>query len=291
MVVISGHKEVVTQLTCEKLIHYTSINALKSILENKKIWMTHSEFLNDSTELNHFDSLFKESLNKYKQEKEFKKIAFVSEIERAIYEDDTYEHYILSMSCNPDSLSLWNYYGKKDGYNIIFNRSLWRNFCAYLKEINEKYDKQKLKLYFGEIIYHDNKKREKIKERLTALYEYWEKLDTNNYYHMREFQIAAEFFWKGLRMFFKNKAYKEEQEVRYVLSIPKYIAKKKLLFRTLEGSMVPYVEIPLNTNNLISGITIGPKVSIDIAQKGLRRFLQHNDMNIQIKKSEIPIRY
>lgn len=35
----------------ETLFHYTDIGAVSSILRNKKFWLTHVEFLNDSEEL------------------------------------------------------------------------------------------------------------------------------------------------------------------------------------------------------------------------------------------------
>lgn len=296
MVIVSERKEVVTELKYDERVHYTSVNALYSILKNEEIWLTHSDFLNDSTELIHFDELLKKFLNEFKQKSDFNNMAFASEVERAIYEDNCYEHFIFSLSYDPDSLSLWNYYGKKDGYNLIFNKSLWRNFCNYLKDLNNNNGKEKAKLYLGEVVYEEKLKKKIIKRRLNKLYEFWNELDTTKYLHMREFQITAEVFLKGLRMYFKNKAYSQEKEIRFVLSLPEHIVNEKLEFRTLEGGLLPYIKVPL-PNNIISNITIGPKISIDIAEKGLKRFLKHlkylrsHELEIKLKKSSIPVRY
>ena len=45
------------------LYHYTSLEAIKSVLENKKIWMTDLRYLNDSQELYHGFEVFKMQLD------------------------------------------------------------------------------------------------------------------------------------------------------------------------------------------------------------------------------------
>lgn len=290
MVYISEIKMLVTEMNKDDLIHYTSVDALYSILENQKIWLTKSDFLNDPSEFKHFDKILKVFLDEFKNKSNFNDLAFSSEVERALYEDNCYEHFIFSLSYDPDSLSLWNYYGKKDGYNLIFKRSLWRNFCNFLSTLNNDNEKEKAKLYSGEVLYDEKKKHNFLEKRLNKLYEDWNDLDHHNSSHISEFQLEVELFLKGLRMYFKNEAYKQEKEIRYVLSIPKHITNKILKFRTLEGSLIPYIEVPLPID-FIEDITIGPKISIDIAKQGLNRFLEYKNLDIDLKKSNIPIRY
>ena len=110
------------------IYHYTSGNALKSIVEDKKIRFSDIRCMNDYGE----QSLFVQAIIKEAALEPFKDI-----IRPEIYE--TYEKevvnqiemkmaeqrcFILSCSLNEDSLPMWNYYSKGDnygGYNIGLN--------------------------------------------------------------------------------------------------------------------------------------------------------------------------
>lgn len=65
--------------------------------------------------------------------------------------------------------------------------------------------------------------------------------------------------------------------------------------RISNGVFIPYVELPLIHKNGISAIksiTISPKNNLDIAEKGLKYFLEINRLkDAEIRKSEIPYRY
>ena len=79
--------------------------------------------------------------------------------------------------------------------------------------------------------------------------------------------------------------------------INKNIKKQIVKHRISNRVFIPYIELGLNSNrkegNLpIEKITIGPKNNLDIAEMGLRSFLESEGYyKIIIKKSKIPLRY
>lgn len=105
------------------LYHYTSINSLFSIIENKEFWVTRSDYMNDTSEVIYFREVVKKALDNHLN-KACTSIEWVTWKQfikdKLIYERSSLSSliFILSFSKNPDSLSMWNYYGKNDGYNF-----------------------------------------------------------------------------------------------------------------------------------------------------------------------------
>lgn len=108
--------------------HYTSGNALKSIVENKKIWFSDIRCMNDYGE----QQIFTQSIIKESTIEPFKDIikpdeykAYEEMVMKTVEEmSNKMRCFILSCSLNNDSLPMWDYYSKGDshgGYNIGFN--------------------------------------------------------------------------------------------------------------------------------------------------------------------------
>jgi hypothetical protein len=95
--------------------HYTTAQAIESILKDGTLWLTRGDFLNDKTEVHYATNLVRRIL----KETNFEKIQVEKCLKKA--EADLAKTYILSLSENPDSLTLWSRYAKNDGYNLGIN--------------------------------------------------------------------------------------------------------------------------------------------------------------------------
>ena len=89
-------------------------------------------------------------------------------------------------------------------------------------------------------------------------------------------------------MFFKREYFKGENEYRFVFSSEK---KDRINFRSRNGLITPYIKKKVEDLDFITKITIGPTNKIDITTNGIRELLHHNEREIEVTKSEIPLRF
>ena len=89
-------------------------------------------------------------------------------------------------------------------------------------------------------------------------------------------------------MFFKRDYFKYENEYRFVLGISE---KDAINFRSRNGLIIPYVKEKIEDLDFITQIMVGPTNKIDIVTNGVRELLLHNDIEIDVTKSEIPLRF
>lgn len=91
-------------------------------------------------------------------------------------------------------------------------------------------------------------------------------------------------------MFFKREYFKGENEYRFVLS---YVDENeiKINFRSRNGLIIPYIKEKVEELAFINNITIGPTNKTDMATSGVRELLHHNDLEIDVTKSKIPLRF
>lgn len=282
------------------LYHYTSGEGLNSIINNESLWITKSNFLNDKGEIKYTFDLLLEiidelmSNNPTEEEWDFKKF-----IKKGIDKGKFLaEAYILSLSTNYDSNLLWSNYSKNDGYNIGFS---YPDIENTLEKSCENEDSTILVLS-NEIIYDEVKQRALLINEIANLYKIYiycrknSKLD--DFYEYSNTIVANIFFHS---VFFKANCFKQEEEFRIVIATDENYKKTgHIKCRFSNGVFIPYIDLPLVNNYdttgklCIESITIGPKNNLDIAQDGLRYFLNLHNLNenqVRIKKSQIPYRF
>ncbi|NFN88620.1 DUF2971 domain-containing protein [Clostridium sporogenes] len=292
-----------------KLYYYTSISTLENIISKENIWLSNSKYLNDSTEINYTSSLIYNICEKYLNEhRKFDKL-FKENIEILLHTIDIElrDTYILSLTENKDSLALWSNYSNYDGYNLAFNCDYFQNIFTEKKYrfINKEENSILLNegedflWYFGEVIYNKEHQQNIIKERIEFLYNFYKRF--YEFKDEEDFKCLIVYVLYNIAYistFFKDESFKEEQEHRLVFRIINKNIKKQIVKHRISNRVfIPYIELDLNENrregNLpIEKITIGPKNDLDIAEMGLRSFLESEGYyNIVIKKSKIPLRY
>jgi hypothetical protein len=114
------------------LFHYTSANGLIGIIQNRELWATESNYLNDSSEVSFASTalvaLLKERVERGATGDELRTaqnaIAF---LERSYIDPNTLHQYfedrafITSFSRSDQSLTLWRMYGGRNGFSIGFD--------------------------------------------------------------------------------------------------------------------------------------------------------------------------
>lgn len=278
-----------------KLCHYTSAEALRSILENNSLWMTHINYMNDSEEIFYAIELIESCLenitNKYVVER-------ISDfIEKLKHEKIIKDAFLLSLSCDNDSTSLWNNYSKNGGYNISFNSSFWdeiklSHLCFGGVELTKSNPENDSKSYtysymFKKVIYDDYEQIKRINIIIKAMVDLVDKdeKDLKTKLFLLEEYLFNEIY------FYKRPGHNSESEYRFMIYfLNKETSKSFIKHRILNGSFVPYIELKLN-KNYFDYINIGPRHNMDFVQNGLKSYLECSNKDIKVKTSNLKLRY
>ena len=197
-----------------------------------------------------------------------------------------HDYFVLSFSTCRDSITMWSEFGSRTGYNIGFDSS------EIIKRINEN----NIIDYHGFVIYDVDQQKQAVKDILTNYLpqklqmEFLDiiRLDANN----SIYQEACALFQKMTAvyaMFFKNIAFNEEQEYRFIFKKRK---ETQVLYREKDGFMIPYIKIQLSNELLpVQEIVIAPKNHIDLAKKGMEYMMLEKGYNINVSLSNISLRY
>ena len=62
-------------------------------------------------------------------------------------------------------------------------------------------------------------------------------------------------------------------------------------FRIRGGVLIPFIKMLFDAMSSVKSITIAAKNTSDIASTGLKYFLHVKNMSVDVRKSEIPLRY
>ena len=98
-------------------------------------------------------------------------------------------------------------------------------------------------------------------------------------------------------MFFKKECFAQEQEYRMVfLCVHR---RKQLLsgdsilveYRIKDEVFIPFIRMKLGDISCLKSVCVGTKNTSDLAVKGLRHYFGSRNLEVRVKKSEIPLRY
>jgi hypothetical protein len=274
------------------LYHYTDLNGLSGIIENKSLWLTKLSYLNDKTELKIAIDRFKTSVNK--------KLAEIDDTEKkefltsASNQLDSFERVnigVASFCENQDLLSQWRSYGNNgSGVAIEFKAdilkqkadsgliNLWR--CLYTPAEHAVVINGLIEILLNSY--------DIIKEIRPNNDEVWEKSkkDLIGYFNTTFSRVAP---------VIKDTHFYEEREWRLITAVtdsrnPNWCA------RVSNNRVSQYYNFDFNSIDnkpykLIKGIIVGPSSNPDPISSAIMVLLRKNDFDFNhITFSQIPLR-
>lgn len=277
-----------SQLETEFLYHYTSMDALCSMLSeyrknsstgNLTFWASSIFTMNDPREMSYGAEVLEILLPAI--EKLFglppENSLDIKNLDREkVLKDTTTTPFVLSFTANEDELGMWNLYGDNGcGISLILSKDVKSipleggNSSGLVKvNYNKGIDNYPnlANIFNNGIIewrnHNDPVKIMECKERTLS------KLFTQ------------------LCPYIKSEAYKNENEYRICFANVPY---KSVKFRTKNKSIIPYIEVPLPIKYL-KGIQLGPCCNYEMVEQSLRFLLDTCGLNIDILSSDIPYR-
>lgn len=306
--------------------HYTSASALMSILKNQKqsatVRFTDVRYLNDKSEMLYFVKCLMTFLRDNREKYPFCQ-ELVNEWLLRNHSDDEYISMAVSKIAPPpfrnvyyaapirtfvfctckasDSLHMWNYYvqnGDYQGYNIGFD------IYKFLKSFDTKSPNHvdPISFVYGDVLYSKKEQEKELIALCNKLEKHRKSSDKVFAFDLAMYELYNYTYSHGV--FFKDRAFKEEEEYRVVIQLMEsrinsnkvnYLNKNnkniKLDFYERNGILVPCLYVPFEIDS-IDRITMAPMMEYDIAEESIKEFLQINGYeNVDVKKSEVPIRY
>lgn len=292
----------------EEVYHYTSPHSFISIFNDKKLWFSDSQFLNDRSEFTHIKRIINEA-SKIAGKKYDEK--FINYLMGRDYEGITVKHkpkdkngfskgynilhtryYLLCTSVNQDTHNLWNYYVKNNnyqGYNIGISVDSLIEAVESMIKSNELFSN--CKVTHGVVNYN-------VKMQINLLYS--KILELNSKYNASEdmSDFAIDSYQEELSeyliercLFYKNPAFEHEREYRFVIEASTNITDYHV---GSSGLIVPHLEIEFDPDKVVKIITLAPMMEQEIAKLGVQQFLKYKcklKSEIKINFSQMDVRF
>jgi hypothetical protein len=281
------------------LYHYTSMNALLSILSSGQIRATHIRYLNDVSEAKWMWKAVVERLEQLKGSAESEtQSEQASAILKMVHERRTLDDFVASFSENGDDLSQWRAYCPGGaGFSIGFNtEALNTQWVADPKGGEPLFVGGSLKKvrYLGPDELKFSSDLDNMLRLLPPIF------------IERGFDgkpVSKEQFLMGwlstISSSFKHYAFSAENEWRLILTKP-HKPMPFQRFRPGSSSIIPYVEAVLNrnykseqpANYMINRVIIGPTPSPELSKEALEAaFHSAGHPEVDVEVSTIPFRH
>lgn len=289
------------------LYHFTDINALKSIIDNKKLWLTRYDFLNDTEEIKYIVKIIEHNKSAIQEPDTLIFINECLEILSLFFDQDSTDSldkekmrivdsikdslsniYILSNSTKDDNLSLWHYYSGGTGCSIKISKN---DFLKQSENLNTSIRNKDAHIFMRTINYIDNSIPSKLFHLIQTIY-----INDLLSLEQKKYLVCVHVLYEGI--FTKNINMLQEEEFRIAVVLNKdckYTNDKLFTrFRPAKNTIIPYIEINIDPRSLIQEICIAPLNKIDIAKKGFQEYLKNKEFKIakeMVKVSSIKLRY
>ena len=176
-----------------------------------------------------------------------------------------------------------------------------------LKETFQEHCGNDCMLFDGKVIYDHDEQTELLEDTIERLLlsdgeDYktihgWDDLDSAEEEDVKLFVDHISVICLLYNMFFKKECFAQEQEYRMVfLCVHR---RKRLLsgdsipveYRIKDEVFIPFIRMKLGDISCLKSVCVGTKNTSDLAVKGLRHYFGSRNLEVHVRKSEIPLRY
>lgn len=269
------------------LYHYTTQDGLLGIINNREIWATHTQYLNDVREFTHAISIVQVELASMRSELRHRDHAdLLSEMEEGLRHGmEAINVCVCSFSADGDLLSQWRAYGGgASSFSLGFSG-------AFLRAVSDQ-----LSFYLAPVLYDEVEQRTLIRTLL-------ENVLTENLQKRAGTQAAANeptqppggnlvAYLNRYAPILKHKSFSEEREWR-IISRPLMCSRDRFGYRTGMSMLVPYYRIPLCTERqpfTIEEIVVGPTPHPEQSIRSVSGLLVRHGLQEKVRNSQVPYR-
>jgi hypothetical protein len=229
----SPHAFLVQEFEHSVVYHYTDLNALNGILASRDLWLTNSQFSNDSEEIEHGRTVVENAVARRLQTKQLSggEGKFLEQVAQQLKQTVDRGAYVCCFCFTDDLLSQWRSYGANStGVSLALATRAFQSIAGP----DMPPDPFGL-VYLWRVFYNEEKQRQIVDECLRYA---WEHAHGSLDEKTGLATAAIRFFVPT----FKNEDFKEEQEARLVF-LPAPGCQVALRFRVARGMLVPYFSL------------------------------------------------
>jgi hypothetical protein len=256
----------------ETLYHYTDQKGLLGILSEKEIWLTHTQYLNDSKEFRHAISLAKPIIQALKGAHiDAEGEAIVDKMLEGLDDVSRSNVLVCSFSSLSDDLSQWRAYCDKSGFAIGFPDVVLRGLASPDSDF-----------HLGQCIYFENEQRALVKDIVDRVFEDYRDsgnagLPTSDR-NWRPNQLLRQL--RDFAPLLKDKAFAAENEWRLITRQDS----TDLNFRQGSGTLIPYYRKSLLNPEgalLLDEVVVGPSPYSALGLESLESLLVREQFKLR----------
>lgn len=286
--------EVLSRKPEQPLYHYTTQKGLLGIVKSRKMWVTHTQYLNDRREFVHAVDLARAEIKRLLETSstDAARKESLQRMEQALnWSPESINVCVCSFSENRDSLSQWRAYGAgTPGFAIGFPAEL---LIAATAKVN---------WYLARCVYDPQRQREIIQnlveevleENLSGDYRFTPEDNELEIIRARGGNLLPDL--NIYAPILKDESFNEEREWR-IISRPLMSSSKDFCFREGRSLLIPYSKFPLSYNDLafrLKEVVIGPTRDQGRSKSSVTSFLRHEGllkrMEVDVEISKVPFR-
>ncbi|MGI5951024.1 MAG: DUF2971 domain-containing protein [Brooklawnia sp.] len=289
------------------LYHYTSAAGLLGIVQDRRLWATESNFLNDPSEIAFAASVVQDTLHLTLQalpanspnKPEIKQLcSWIAEMYQDPHAKNQYHEdrsFIASFSLSDDVLTLWRSYSGENGFCVGFDRALltscFREEVPNLNSaapIRDQEEVEAMRINFAlspsflEVAYGEDA-AQTLSDQILAL-----ALDSDFSFDRDEHKVRD--ILRSL-VAVKHGAYADEREVRLVIRRTGDFSPNRSVRVSPSLGLVAYHELAFLHNAIVS-ITTAPGIEQSRAENAVRSLLWDGGRgawsHVDIRSTEIP---
>jgi hypothetical protein len=265
----------------DALYHYTTQLGLLGIIENKEIWATHTQYLNDQREYLYALEIVRNVITTMiDATSDLHHKSFLQDMSEGLEGIESMNVCVCSFSEDRDSLSQWRAYsGTTSGFAIGFSGEMLAKVASTTS------------FHLARCIYDVTEQRTLIEALVEEVLEEniagtpWD----DNHQIPRGGNLNA--YLHGYAPILKHPSFKEEREWR-IISRP--MSCRRFEFRPGNSMLVPYYKMPLASEKVsfdLAEIVVGPTPHSKQAKDSASSFLvSENLRNVPVNISVVPYR-
>lgn len=260
-------KEILNRTPPPVLYHYTTQQGLLGIINNKEIWATHTQYLNDAREFIHAVDIFRQELDRMIADPPTNECRdFLSRLSTHLrLELQSINVCVCSFSSEPDSLPQWRAYGgAASGFAIGFSGEFLR------KAIGDGG-------WLSPVLYEEGEQQALVYGVLH------ESLDDYRANPAKSHEIENSFIAHLYRYapLLKHTSFKDEREWR-IVTRPRMFGMSGFDYRAGKSSLVPYFRISLSESKSLGleKIVVGPTPHPQNSLRSVRGLLMMHSIKL-----------
>ena len=295
---LRSHHEFLVQIPPEDqlIYHYTDLGALSGIIGLHDLWLTNSQYSNDTDESKHGYEIARGEIAAYlrsakrKRPKKQRKIDYATTLS-SIFESTAMEGFYICCFCDADNLlSQWRSYGANGtGVSIAFDP------MEFIQITGADMPLGLMRLW--KVFYKKSRQKRIVKRAINYVWE--------NHAGEQDVEKLARRAADAIKFFvptFKNEDFREEKERRLIFT-PDPHCSVKPQYRVGRGMLIPYYSIrglaeaasrgtPSSPWPLpIRAITVGPTAQKELNVESVTMLLRQNDYtDVEVTASATPYR-